>query len=632
MSDASEWHNGMDGCEERQHSASRGGVQGGKGFLTSRSTRKEEFEYLDFILGKSKTPKNGSLTARGRLQGGSTREADAIQTGESKGRKGAGNMGRTLRLAKAKNIVSSSSEAQRPLAFQKISSLYDVAAWSDFSSSQDFAGKGVAALCSIRQDRDLMYNTGAIQYMIELLLNGRSPQAKCDACDALVELVKNDLACRAFVSWTGTDPKDGSVYISGLDVVIRLKDAKQPNLQRSGATLLNTVLLSDSLKPMERVEPEKIEGVCSFAYASDAAASKCAAKTLVGIIWAVLDTGVRWTESVVHPILKLLKDGPPNPRVEYYALKAISMICKEGDRACALLSEVGCVKTLSLLLASRTGKAVDMDDVFLIRVITQICEVDNNKFEDAVLLGGVPRMLYILRKHLITHSILLPHELEVQRRTTKFLEKMVARTGLGKSLFEAGTCGLCLDIMDMERSTCKASALNTLAALTTDLHVQGNWHTLHGLPSNRLAVYVNSHDISLRIKAVEMLGNLCNNEEAAKTMIKAPGLLEYIINAMEDGCKMQERVGQNKLLTQLATFLLRLSHFDFGRQHIRAWNTIPRMDPNLRKVRGLLSQHRELDDMWRTYDQFVSNMSAVAASQPSSPIPPSPVLALQTGR
>lgn len=518
--------------------------------------------------------------------------------------------GRSLRGASRGGLgAQPSSDVHRPLPFQRFSSLYDVATWSEFTSSQDFAGKGVAALCSIRQDRDLMYTTGAVQYMLDLLLMGRSPQSKCDACDALVELVKNDEACRAFLSWSGADPKDGTLFASGLEVVRRFKDAKQPSLQRAGATLLNTVLVSDCMKPSERVDAEKIQCCCAYARASDPAASKRAAKTLVHMIFAVLDTGVRWTESCLTPILNLLKDAPSNARVASLALKALSMIVKEGDRVCALLSQVGCVKTLALLLWKREGRVVDVDDLCLVRVITQICEVDTNRFEDAVLLGGVPRMLALLRKHLVAHSILLPHELEVQRRTTRFLEKMVARKGLGKALFEAGTCELCLDIMDMERCTCKASAVNTLAALCADTHVQSRWHALPDQPSARLAHHIDTPDLPERIKTVEMLGQLCRSEEAAKTMVQVPSLLERIINAMEDACKMPERGSQHKLLSAAGGFLHRLSQFDFGRGHITAWSVLPRIDPNMRKVRGLLSQQRETEDLWRLYDEFVFNMS-----------------------
>lgn len=126
--------------------------------------------------------------------------------------------GRSLRGASRGGLgAQPSSDVHRPLPFQRFSSLYDVATWSEFTSSQDFAGKGVAglfpsrtprfparkpqlqhiwscsflcvsflphrgacgvlltfsraslpilvpALCSIRQDRDLMYTTGAVTH------------------------------------------------------------------------------------------------------------------------------------------------------------------------------------------------------------------------------------------------------------------------------------------------------------------------------------------------------------------------------------------------------------------------------------------------------------------------------------
>lgn len=56
--------------------------------------------------------------------------------------------------------------------------------------------------------------------------------------------------------------------------------------------------------------------------------------------------------------------------------------------------------------------------------------------------------------------------------------------------------------MDMERCTCKASAVNTLAALCADTHVQSRWHALPDQPSARLAHHIDTPDLPERIKVL----------------------------------------------------------------------------------------------------------------------------------
>ena len=85
---------------------------------------------------------------------------------------------------------------------RKYGPLHDVATWSVFKDSQDFAGNGIAALSTITSDREVLHGAGAVQYMSDLLLNGKTYLAKCDACEALMALIKKDEACREFVNWT----------------------------------------------------------------------------------------------------------------------------------------------------------------------------------------------------------------------------------------------------------------------------------------------------------------------------------------------------------------------------------------------------------------------------------------------
>ena len=72
---------------------------------------------------------------------------------------------------------------------------------------------------------------------------------------------------------------------------------------------------------------------------------------------------------------------------------------------------------MSLHLAARYSKrlAVDNDDINYVRVLTQICEVDNKRYDDVILIGGTERIIEILRVHLVTHKTLLAVEVEMQR-------------------------------------------------------------------------------------------------------------------------------------------------------------------------------------------------------------------------
>ena len=52
-----------------------------------------------------------------------------------------------------------------------------------YKESQDFAGNGIAALSCIPMDRDVLHSGGAVQYMVDLLLTGKTTAAKCNACE-----------------------------------------------------------------------------------------------------------------------------------------------------------------------------------------------------------------------------------------------------------------------------------------------------------------------------------------------------------------------------------------------------------------------------------------------------------------
>jgi hypothetical protein len=156
---------------------------------SARGTRKEELEYLSTILGsrthrgirvvrlspqneddEEPVAKEGSQTARARTAAAHSKPSDITQEP----------------IGPPKPVCLG-----KKLPFTTFKTLYDVATFSEFASSQDFAGGGVAALCSLPGDRDSLFGSGAVKYMLDLLVQGKSLRSKYDACDALVALVKS---------------------------------------------------------------------------------------------------------------------------------------------------------------------------------------------------------------------------------------------------------------------------------------------------------------------------------------------------------------------------------------------------------------------------------------------------------
>jgi len=97
-----------------------------------------------------------------------------------------------------------------------------------------------------------------------------------------------------------------------------------------------------------------------------------------------------WQMGPIAPVVELLKKTEVSPRVRSLILKAVYVLGKEGDHVLALLSHAGAVKTMALQLAVRYNKqlSVDADDLNYVRVLTQICEVDNKRYQDVILIGG----------------------------------------------------------------------------------------------------------------------------------------------------------------------------------------------------------------------------------------------------
>ena len=417
--------------DEEESSGGHGHTKSQAATVSARGTRKEEFEYLTKLFSGSRVKKGPPPWEKPALE-----EEDGAQEGapankkslastqkaaksahKGKGGEGGEEAGRDSRgRLKVPWTLPTYTASHRPLRFRKYGPLYDVATWSVFKESQDFAGNGIAALSSIPMDRDVLQGGGAVQYMVDLLLNGKTSSAKCDACQALISLLKKDEACREFVSWTGHD-RDGVPYSSGFDVAFRLRRSKSAQLQRAGADVLHAVLVSPELKHTERITVEYIEGLCAYCQASDHMAACKAAKIVVAIFSKVLDTGIRWTIEPITPVVDLLKNTEISAQVRSLVLKALYIFAKEGDRVIGLLAQAGATKTMTLQLAVRHSRrlAVDNDDINYARVLTQICELDTKRYEDVILIGGTQRIIEILRVHLVTHKTLLDVEVEMQR-------------------------------------------------------------------------------------------------------------------------------------------------------------------------------------------------------------------------
>jgi len=320
--------------------------------VSARGTRKEEFDYLTKLFSGTRIKKGPAPWERKAAETDEEGEGSSVdaaahtkvhvtqspskskaESEEKESRRGAGGK---LRVPWKLPVYAAN---HRPLRFGKYGPLYDVATWSVFKDSQDFAGNGIAALSSIPMDRDVLQSGGAVQYMVALMLTGKTNRAKCDACLACISLLKNDDACREFVKWSGFD-NEGVKYNSGFYVAMRLRRSKSHELQRAGADLLHAVMLNHELRHSERINVDYIEGLCGYCQASDQDAAKKAAKILVAIFNKVHDTGIRWSVEPIQPVVDLLKNTEISPKVRSLVLKALYVFAKEGDRVLGLLSEV----------------------------------------------------------------------------------------------------------------------------------------------------------------------------------------------------------------------------------------------------------------------------------------------------
>ena len=140
-----------------------------------------------------------------------------------------------------------------------------------------------------------------------------------------------------------------------------------------------------------------------------------------------------------------------------------------------------------------------LDDLNGLRLLSQICEVDNNRYQDVILIGGAQRILQILRAHLVMHATLLPDEIEMQRKGMRFFERVLAKEPLRFACFQAGCAQLYLDILEMDKSSLKNQAMDCLSMLCEDKSVQTAWHTLGAEHTARLAHFLQRFSKPIRV-------------------------------------------------------------------------------------------------------------------------------------
>ena len=162
------------------------------GSMSARGTRKEEFEYLTKLFSGTRVRKGPPAWERkeaagegedGEQQSPAHKKTLNFSPQAPSEQKGASDDEKPkIRGGKLRTPwkLPTYSQKHRPLRFSKYGQLYDVATWSVFSDTQDFAGNGIAALSSIPMDRDVLQGGGAVQYMTDLLLTGKTTRAKID--------------------------------------------------------------------------------------------------------------------------------------------------------------------------------------------------------------------------------------------------------------------------------------------------------------------------------------------------------------------------------------------------------------------------------------------------------------------
>ena len=167
------------------------------GSVSAHGTRKEEFEYLTKLFSGTRVKKGPAAWEKKPLgededaeQPNSAHKKSLNSSPQAPAEQKAGSEDDKPRIQGGKlrtpwNLPTY-SQKHRPLRFGKYGKLYDVATWSVFPDTQDFAGNGIAALSSIPMDRDVLQSGGAVQYMTDLLLTGKTFRAKIDgACNSI---------------------------------------------------------------------------------------------------------------------------------------------------------------------------------------------------------------------------------------------------------------------------------------------------------------------------------------------------------------------------------------------------------------------------------------------------------------
>uniref|UniRef100_A0A7S4L3W0 Uncharacterized protein n=2 Tax=Guillardia theta TaxID=55529 RepID=A0A7S4L3W0_GUITH len=452
--------------------------------LSARGTRKEELEFLENLLSRQKR--------------GANNEEEEISDEMSWQRRGFPSL--RTKINERRELQQRTVPHLKPLKHRNVSAICDVAILSNFPTSQEYASNALAAFCCIKEDREFFLSAGGVQFTIDLLLKCKSSKGKSEACDALAQLLKNEGACKQFVKWKGTDSRTGEEFSSGLDLIFRMRGSKNAQLQRAGIEVCNVVLLSDALKHSERISPEFLRGLCSYCLAGDLKACTRAAQTLVSIFNRVLDTGIRWKVESLQPILELFKSFDMQPAVRTLVLRAMTVITKEGDTLCNLLSKIGCIKTLALQLSSRhnEGVPIDEDDINYLRSITQICETDQKRVEDVLIIGAVPRIISVFKEHLAPYDVQLSVELEVQRKCIRLFEKLASRPNTRSEFFDSGIVKLIIDILELENCSCKHLLHHMLVDISQDSQVQEKWSRMGAADIPRLIRHIKIENLELQ--------------------------------------------------------------------------------------------------------------------------------------
>jgi hypothetical protein len=140
----------------------------------------------------------------------------------------------------------------------------------------------IAALAGVAANRKVMSSFGAVEVLIGLIEQGKSPKVKLEAWEAMLALLQSSDACQRFLD------RDG------MRIVLALPQDRNPRIRHKAAQVLSRCLAKDLLRIADRVAAPYVDGLCRFLLDSHAPTSEVAGAALLSLVRASVAEGLVW--------------------------------------------------------------------------------------------------------------------------------------------------------------------------------------------------------------------------------------------------------------------------------------------------------------------------------------------------